>query len=69
MSEPAAPSSQQSPGISRVLNRVARELRLTEGSAQLAELGDRLAALWNTPINEDELVNALLAAWADRPSP
>jgi len=55
--------------MSRVLERVARELRLDEGSAELAELGDRLAALWNTPINEDELVQALVAAWADRPSP
>ena len=62
----SAPSSQHSPGMGRVLERIARELRLTEGSAELAELGDLLEALWNTPINEDELVQALLAAWADR---
>ena len=62
----SAPSSQHSPGMGRVLERIARELRLAEGSAELAELGDRLAALWNTPINEDELVQALHAAWADR---
>jgi len=29
-------------------------------------LSDRLVALWNTPINEDELVNALLAGWTER---
>ena len=67
----SAQSSQHSPGMGRVLERIARELRLTQGSAELAELGDRLAALWNTPINEDELVcrlggqaRSLIAAWS-----
>ena len=50
----------------RVLRKIAHELGLAEGSAELAELSDRLMALWNTPINEDELVNALLGAWRDR---
>ena len=62
----AQASSPQTPGVRRVLGKIARELGLAEGSAELAEMGDRLAALWNTPINEDELVKALLVAWRER---
>ena len=52
--------------MSRVLARVARQLGLAESSAEVEGLRERLAELWNTPINDDELVKALLAAWAER---
>ena len=58
----ASADSQPSPGMRRVLRKVAHELGLDEGSAELAELSDRLMDLWSTPINEDELINALLSA-------